>query len=165
MLSDIPNNTACFVDANIFYYCLVNTPDLTSDCVGFMRRVEQGDLNALTSSVAVVEAVHKVMLTEATQKHSLSRQGLAHRLQRQGHLISTLTEHKKVAELVRGLKIHVEPLTLDLLERATDRSIKHQLLTNDALTLAVMEKLRLTNIATNDEDFDSVAHLTVWKPG
>lgn len=164
MLSDIPNNTVCFVDANIFYYCLVNTPDLTPDCVGFMKRVEKGELNAMTSSVAIAEAIHKVMLTEAVQKHSLSRQGLVHRLQRQSHLIATLSEHKKVTELVRALKLHVEPITLDLLERAAGCSIQYRLLTNDALTVAVMEKLRLMDIATNDEDFDSVANLKVWKP-
>lgn len=164
MLSNVPTNTACFVDANIFYYCLVNTPDLTSRCVAFIKRIEKGELNAMTSSVALAEAVHKVMLAEATQKHALGRQGLAHRLQRQSHLLATLSEHKKVTELIRALKLQVEPLTFDLLERASECSIQYQLLTNDALTVAVMEKLRLTDIATNDDDFDSIAHLKVWKP-
>jgi predicted nucleic acid-binding protein len=35
---------------------------------------------------------------------------------------------------------------------------------NDSLTVAAMEKLGLTDIATNDGDFDSIAGLTVWKP-
>ncbi len=102
------------------------------------------------------------MLAEAKVRYDPKHN--AGRLQQQGHLISTLSEHKKVVELVRALKLHVEPLTLELLERAADCSIQHQLLTNDALTVAVMEKLGLTDIATNDEDFDSVTHLRVWKP-
>lgn len=66
--------------------------------------------------------------------------------------------------MVRQLNIHVELISLDLLERAADCSIRYQFLTNDSLTIAVMEKLRLTDIATNDDDFSSVAHLKVWKP-
>ncbi len=152
MLRDIPNNTACFVDANIIYYSLVTTPNLTVDCVDFFRRIARGELVASSSSAVIAEATHKVMLADAVQQHSLSRQGLAHRLQKQRRLVSTLSEHKKVVNLFRRINIHVEFVTLDLLERAADISIQHQLLTNDALTVAVMEKLRLTDIATNDDD-------------
>lgn len=83
MLGKIPNNTACFVDANIIYYSLVATSDLTADCIEFFRRIARGELSAATSSAVIAEATHKVMLAEAVQKHSLSRQGLAHRLQGQ----------------------------------------------------------------------------------
>lgn len=164
MLKDIPNNTACFVDANVFYYSLVSTPDVTVDCSEFILRIERGEIMAYTSSAAIAEAIHKVMMAEAVKKYGLNRQGLAHRLQRQAHLIATLSEHKKVGDLVRLSGIHVEPITLDLLEKATDCSIRYQMLTNDALTVAVMEKLRITNIATNDDDFGSIAGLTMWKP-
>lgn len=167
MLTHIPLGSHCFVDANIFFYHLataVTDIALSNTCSDFFKRVEKGEVTAMTSTVAIAEAAHKVMLAEAMTRHGLPHQGLAHRLQRQARLISTLSEHKKVAELVRTLNLHVEAITLDLLERAADCSIQHQLLTNDALTVAVMEKLRLTDIATNDDDFDSVAHFTVWKP-
>ena len=38
------------------------------------------------------------------------------------------------------------------------------LLTNDAITLAVMRRHRLSKIATNDPDFDRITDLSVWKP-
>jgi predicted nucleic acid-binding protein len=37
-------------------------------------------------------------------------------------------------------------------------------LTNDALILAVMEKLGVTLLATNDDDFDGVEGIIVYKP-
>jgi predicted nucleic acid-binding protein len=164
MLRNIPNNTLCFVDANIFYYSLVSTPDLSADCIEFIKRIEYGEITASTSSTVLAEAIHKVMIAEAVQQYGLSRQGLAHRLQRQAHLIPQLSEHKKVTALIRALNLHVESVTLNLLERAADCSTQHQLLTNDASTIAVMEKLRLADLVTNDDNFDSVAGLTVWKP-
>lgn len=164
MLRDIPPGTHCFVDANIFYYHLVETPPLSEECSNFFERVEKQEITASTSSVAVAEAVHKVMLADAVARHGLDRAGLAHRLQRHRQLIATLNEHTKVAALVRSLAIHVEPVTLITLERAASVSTKLQLLTNDALTVAVMEHLGLKDLATNDEDFSTVTSMTVWKP-
>lgn len=137
---------------------------LTADCVEFVKRIGRGEVTAFTSSVAVAEAVHKVMLAEAVQLFGLSRQGLAHRLQRQAQLLPQLSEHKKVIALIKALNLHVDFVTLEILEKAADCSIQHRLLTNDASTVAVMEKLSLTDLVTNDDNFDSIAGLTVWKP-
>jgi predicted nucleic acid-binding protein len=164
MLRDIPNNTHCFIDANIFYYHLVSTPPLSDECSDFLERMEKGDVIGLTSAVAIAEAVHKVMLAEAVARHGLDRKGLAHKLQRQSDLISGLNEHKKVVAIVRALKLHVEVINLDLLEAASDVSSQSRLLTNDALTIAVMRRLGLFHLATNDDNFDLINGITVWKP-
>jgi len=58
----------------------------------------------------------------------------------------------------------IEAITLDLLARGAALSIQERLLTNDALTLAVMEQLGVTVLATNDDDFDTVPGITVYKP-
>ncbi len=164
MLRDMPAGTRCFIDANIFYYHLVETPPLSEDCSDLLERVERGEVIAFTSAVAVAEATHKVMLAEAVARHGLSRQGLAHRLQRERHLIGTLSEHTKVASLLRRLAVHVESVTLPVLERAAGVSTQFELLTNDALTVAITEKLGVEDLATNDDDFDTVSGLIVWKP-
>lgn len=103
------------------------------------------------------------MLAEAVARHGLNRAGLAHRLQRQRQLIASLTEHHKVLALIRALAVHVEPVTLTTLEQAASLATQYQLLTNDSLTLAVMAHLRVRDLATNDDDFDT-AGVTVWQP-
>ncbi len=65
---------------------------------------------------------------------------------------------------VQGLRLPVEAITLDLLVRGAELSAEKRLLTNDALTLAVMEKLGVIVLATNDDDFDAVAGITVYQP-
>jgi predicted nucleic acid-binding protein len=104
------------------------------------------------------------MLAEAVEKHGLDHRGLAHRLQRRRKLIATLSEHQEIITLVRALTMHVEPITTDLPDRAAHLSPQHQLLINDALTIAVMEKLGLSHLVTNDDNFDSITGVTVWKP-
>ncbi|HEV8717708.1 MAG TPA: type II toxin-antitoxin system VapC family toxin [Candidatus Binatia bacterium] len=164
MLSDLPDGTSCFVDANVICYHIVQTPPLSDECTQFIKRIERGAVNASTSAAVIAEAIHKVMLAEAIQQYKLDHRGLAHRLQRQRELIAGLSEHCKVPALTRALSLRVEPVTLDILERAAAISTQYRLLTNDAVTIAVMEKLGLSHLVTNDDNFDSIPGLTIWKP-
>lgn len=164
MLSDTPTGTHCFVDANIFYYHLVNTPPLSDDCSDFLKRLERRDVIGSTSTVSIAEATHKVMLADAVSTHGLDRKGLVARLKRKPQLPAALSKHHAVISTVRSLNIQIELVTPDLLEIAAGLSTELCLLTNDALTIATMKKLGLTDLATNDDDFDRVEGITVWKP-
>jgi predicted nucleic acid-binding protein len=164
LIRDIPTGTHCFVDANIFYYHLVDTPPLSDECSDFLKRLEQRDVIGSTSTVSIAEATHKVMLADAVRTHGLDRKGLVARLKREPQLLAALSEHEAVVPTVRALNIQIELITLDLLEAAAGLSAQLCLLTNDALTVAAMNKLGLTNLATNDDDFDQIAGITVWKP-
>jgi predicted nucleic acid-binding protein len=57
-------------------------------------------------------------------------------------------------------------LALDgrLTAEAADASRKTGLLTNDALVVAVMERRRLTHLASNDADFDRVPGISRYAP-
>ncbi len=163
-LKGVPDGVTCYVDATIFYYHIVNTPPLSDDCSDFLERVERRHLTGVTSAVAVSEATHKVMLTEVVARHGVDRKGLIARIKRHPELLDGLIEHQKVSATVRGLGLTAEPVTLELLARSAELSPQLHLLTNDALTFAVMEKLGVTYIATNDDDFDSVSGIKVFKP-
>ena len=121
-------------------------------------------MHGVTSSVAIAEATHKVMLAEVVQRHGVDHRGLVARLKRHPELLDGLTNHYQVIATVRSLQLPVEAITLDLLARGADLSSQKRLLTNDALTLAVMEKRKVTTLATNDDDFDAVEGITVYKP-
>jgi len=164
VLTDIPAGAVCYLDATIFYYHLVGAPTLSDDCSNCLKRIELGRVLGVTSSVALSEATHKAMLAEVVHRHGVAHQGLIARLKRHPELLDGLASHHRVVATVRGLHLHVEAITLDLLARGADLSIQERLLTNDALTLAVMEQLGVTVLATNDDDFDTVPGITVYKP-
>lgn len=164
LLEDIPDGAPCFLDATIFYYHLVNTPPMSDGCSDLLARVEAGAVNGLTSTVALAEATHKVMLAEIVRLHSFTPQGLITRIKKHPELLDNLTEHKQVAALAESLRLFVEPFTFDLLKRGADISTQQRLLTNDALIVAAMEKLGLSYLTTNDDDFDSIPGLIICKP-
>jgi hypothetical protein len=123
----------------------VSTPALSDDCSDLLTRMAQGRVHGVTSSVAVAEATHKVMLAEVVHRHGVPLTGLIARLKRHPELLDSLTHHQQVAATVRDLRLPVEAITLGLLARGADLSTQHRLL-------------------TNDDDFDAVEGITVYKP-
>jgi predicted nucleic acid-binding protein len=161
---NIPTGATVFIDANIFYYHFVSLPGLSIACKDFLHRIEQGDLTGVTATVVLAEAQHKVMLAEAVQKSGLSAQGLVRRLMQTTGLLAGLSHHRIVPSTVVAMNVRIEPLTMAILQQAADLSVTHELLTNDAALLAHMQALGITHLATNDDDFDKVTGITVWKP-
>jgi predicted nucleic acid-binding protein len=70
MFADIPEGVVCYLDATIFYYHLVNVSVLSDDCSDLLARIEAGRVRGVTSSVAIAEATHKVMLAEVVSPGS-----------------------------------------------------------------------------------------------
>jgi len=164
MLPDFPEDEVCFVDANILYYHFVETPSFSEICSDFLKRIESGKVIGYSSTAVLAEAIHKVMLAEVVSRWNLPRKGLVSRLQRRSDLVSQLSEHLQVIPTIQALNFRIESVTLDLLNLATQIPIQHTLLTNDALIVAVMQQENLTHLATNDDDFDTIPGLTIWKP-
>lgn len=161
---NVPTGTTVFIDANIFYYHFVSFPGLSTACTAFLQRLTQGELTGVTATVVLAEAQHKVMLAEAVQTYQLSPQGLVRRLTQTPGLLAGLSHHQLVPGTVAALPVRIEPLTVAILHRAAQLSVAHELLTNDAALLAHMQALGVTHLATNDDDFDTVPGVTVWKP-
>ena len=114
--------------------------------------------------MTIAQVSRKVMLADVVQRHGVDHRGLIARLKRHPELFDGLTNHRRVAATVGGRRLPVETITLDLAGRGAYLCAQERLPTNDALTLAVMEKLGLTGLATNDDDFDAVKGVTGCKP-
>lgn len=62
---DLPDGTACFIDANIFYYHCVETPPFSQDSTALLERVATGTITGYSATHVLAEAIHKIMLAEA----------------------------------------------------------------------------------------------------
>jgi len=94
----------------------------------------------------------------------LPAKGIAAHQRHQPAAIQQLTRFRQAVDLVAPLGIQVVPLDLALVSAAADRSQHYGLLTGDALIVAVMEHHRLTELASNDADFDRVPGITRYAP-
>lgn len=161
---DLPHGGRCFVDANIFYYHFVDTPPLSNPCTALLERAANGTIEVSTSSHVLADAVHKVMLAEAAMKLGQNRTGLVNWLQRNQHRIAELSDFRQAANNLASMALVLLPSDVALIEEAARLSWQFGLLTNDALVVALMRRHGLSDLVTNDEDFDSIPGLTVWKP-
>lgn len=161
---DLPDGAACFIDANIFYYHCVETPPFSKVSSAFLDRVAGGTVTGYSSVHVLAEAIHKIMLAEAAAAFGLNRAGLVNWLQHHGSRITELHEFRRAANELLEMGLNLLPIGGVDLQHAADLSMKMGLLTNDATTLALIQRHALSHLVTNDNDFDSIANLTIWKP-
>jgi predicted nucleic acid-binding protein len=161
---DIPDGTRCFVDANIFHYALVPTFDTSPACLALLDRAMTGLISLSVSLQVLSDALHKAMTSEAAQLAGRERVGIVGYLKRHSHLIAQLTEWPQAVERLMAVPKQILPADAEILHDATRVAQAHLLLTNDATILALMQRHGIVHLATNDDDFDRVPGITVWKP-
>jgi predicted nucleic acid-binding protein len=161
---DVPDGERCFVDANILCYCFVETPKFSIASRAFLQRVQHGDLAAATSVRSLSDCVHKTMLAEISQRFGRSRQRLVGWLKQNPQAFDQLPKTAEVCDRLLQLRLTVLPQETSMLKQAVSLSQSHQLLLGDATIVALMQRHGITHLATNDDDFDRVPEITVWKP-
>jgi predicted nucleic acid-binding protein len=62
------------------------------------------------------------------------------------------------------MNIEILPISAALIEQSQQMKTRYGFMSNDALTLQLMNELEIRAIATNDSDFDRVETITVYKP-
>ncbi len=160
---DLPDGSSCFLDANILVYQLVEIGESSTICRHFLERVKRLDIDAATTTACLADAVHRVMCIEAQERFRLDR-GVVSWLQR--HLLRVRELHAplQAAVQIKALRLRLLATDAQSITDAAELSRQHGLLTNDALIVATMRSNQLTNLATNDDDFDAVPDLIIWKP-
>lgn len=163
MSLDVPDGSVSFVDTNVLVYHFVENPNFSGDCRSYLRRVVNGQITAVSSEIAVADAIHKVMSEEARLLHQLDS-GAIRFLQRHPQEIQKLSAFVEAAEQLERIPIQLLPVDFALLREAAEVARTHGLLTTDATIIALMQRHGITHLATNDDDFDRVPGITVWKP-
>lgn len=160
---ELPEGERCFVDANILYYCFVETPTYSDHSRAFLERVQLGDITALTDIRALSDCIHKTMLAEVSQHFGRTRDGLVGWLKQHPDALSELPKTVEVCHRLAQLRLIVLPRDISILSQAVLLAQSHQMLLNDASIVAQMQRHGISHLATNDDDFDRVPGITVWK--
>ena len=162
--AQIPPGVSVFLDANTFVYHFTNEPTYGAACTQLLKRIEERDLGGLTSTHVLADVAHRLMTLDAINLFGWPPTRIAARLRKHHQEICKLSVHLQAVAQIRLLAIQVLPVSLPLLEAACLLSQQHGLLTGDALIVAVMQDRGLTDIASNDADFDRVPELTRYAP-
>jgi predicted nucleic acid-binding protein len=161
---DIPPGESVFVDANTLVYHFAADAQYGRACTDFVGRVERGEILAYCSSHVVSDLAHRLMTIEAILTLGWPIAGIAQRLRQKHSEIARLTRFRQVVESLPQSNMQVLPVAWPQVAAATAVSQKYELLSGDALIVTIMEQSGVTNLASNDADFDHVPWLKRYSP-
>jgi predicted nucleic acid-binding protein len=153
-----------FLDANTLVYHFQPHPAFGAACNQLVARVENQDLFGFTSTHVLTEVAHRLMMIEVSTLPGWGPTKVKRRLQQQPATLQSLTHFRTAIETVLQSRISVLTIPASLVLTATLTSQTTGLLSSDALIVAVMQHQGLTNLASNDTDFDRVPGLTRYAP-
>jgi predicted nucleic acid-binding protein len=78
--------------------------------------------------------------------------------------LADLPKTVEVCHRLEQLRLTVLPNEAAMVRDAVVISQAHHLLSGDASIVVQMQRHGITHLATNDDDFDRVPGITVWKP-
>jgi predicted nucleic acid-binding protein len=164
-LSQIPNDAAVMVDANVFVYALTPQAHLHQPCRDLLERGAHGNITLSTTVSVVADVLHRAMVLEILAQGQAQRSSEAVQLlKRQPNMVVGLTRYRTILRDVRQARIDILPLTYRDLHASRVYREQHGLLVNDSLIVAVMQRERMQFLATNDSDFERVTGIAVHMP-
>ncbi len=159
-LSDLPDGSDVFIDANIFIYGLTSQ---SGEAEEFLRRCSREEVYGVTLFEVVNEATHRFMVAEAFGKSLISRPN-AKNLNQKPEVVRDLTEYWAATRRLLDLNLLFLASEREILIQAQQQRQTAGLLTNDSVIAACMKSLGLRNLASNDGGFDCVREIQLYSP-
>jgi predicted nucleic acid-binding protein len=163
-LHEIEAGSKVFIDANIFVYHFSKGSEFNKSCTNFLFRVETSQIHGFTSVGIIMEATHRLMMVEASAILDIEIKNLPKYLKQHPETVKQLTKHLSVPNKISELNIEIIQITPKIIEESQGNKTKYGFLSNDSLTLKIMENLAITNLASNDLDFKRVDWLNLYLP-
>ena len=129
-----------------------------------LARIEAGAVRGVTSSVGVIEVLHRLMVLEAISRFNLLPRDALRYLKGHPEQAKTLVAHQDSLRTILQMGVEVVVVGLEDIARSHEVKRQYGFLTNDALTVALMQRCGFTALASNDPDFESVPTLALYRP-
>lgn len=154
--AEIPRGAAVFVDANTFVYAFAPHAQFGPLCERLLERIEQKDVQGVTSADVLSDVSHRLMSLEACAVFGWPYKGIASRMKDHPHEITQLGRYRQAIEAILAMGVQVLSSSGLHVAAAATISQQHGLLSNDALIVTLMQAHGLAHLASYDADFDCV---------
>lgn len=162
--ADIGSGASVFLDANVFVYHFQPHATYGPACTSLLKRIENREIAAFTSTHVLGEVLHRLMTFEACARFGWSMAKIARRLKQHPTELQQLSQYQQALNTIHQLGVQVLSMPSPLIDTAVLLCQQFGLLTNDALIVAVMQHYGLTAITSLDADFDRVPGVMRYAP-
>jgi predicted nucleic acid-binding protein len=163
-LIGLPSGLKVYMDANIFLYSAFKHPAFGDNCREFLIKVDEGGVTGCVSDFVLNEVFHKLMIAEVVKKFKKTAKEAVAYIKRNSEVISNLEIIWREMDIIESSNIIILKNESSVFPDFVEISRIYNLMATDAMHVSVMKKHGITNIATNDRDFERVEWLKVWKP-
>jgi len=105
-----------------------------------------------------------MIMEAATFLANIKAKGLVKYLKVHPDIVKKLVSHQSIPEKIASFNLEIISPDINTIERSQQMKRRYGFLSNDALSLQVMEDLKIHNLASNDSDFEKVSFITLYKP-
>ncbi len=163
-LNNLPDGTVVYVDSNIFIYDATNHPKYAASCSVLLDRIESGEISGVTSVLSINETVHKLSIIELSTKLNKKPVSIIPLIKKKPSLLDGLVTPFLAAENMMNMNLEIVNLLVPMYVVVLESMKRYRLMSNDAIHVATMKQRGISDIATNDPDFERVGWIKVWKP-
>lgn len=161
-LLEIQSGKRIFIDANIFLYSAFDHPIFGVACKEFLERTLNREIIGFSSDFALNEVFHKIMIAEVASSQGIETKNAVSIIKKRPEVIEELEKVWSEMELIKSFNINI--LCCSTFPEFVEISKSYRLLATDAIHAATMNANKITDMATNDRDFERVPWLTLWSP-
>ncbi len=163
ILHDI--NGMAFIDANIFLYPVLDDLRYGESSSRFLKRIHYGDIIGFTSVLVLNEVLHKLMISEIAKRYTISFPEALRYVKSNPDVISELEKSWDDIRWIKSIRnLTIFDITAEIADLALKYSKDLKLLSSDGIHVATMQTHRLTNLASNDLDFERVNWIKLYNP-
>ena len=160
-LTAIRPGETVFLDANIIIYAALSK---SLQCQQLLRRCVEGEVAGITATSQLAETMHRIMMFEAQSRNHAGAGNPFRQLSEHPDRIRELSKHADVVKAILGSGLRIEPVVQEDFTVAVLLQKLHGVLTNDALMIAVMERVRVGSLATADKVFRRLSQFRIYQP-
>jgi predicted nucleic acid-binding protein len=160
-LNQIKNDDIILLDANI---CLYAIRQKSTQCEQLLSRCAIGEVTGIMHCHILAEIMHQLMIAEARDYQWIKGSNPAKQLAGLPDRVRALRRYEELIRDILGMGLQIEPVVHE--DFITSMEVQRQagLLTNDALLVAVGERLRVTSIVSADQAFSRAPGIVLYSP-
>lgn len=152
-------------DTNIFIYSALDHPKYGNPCTQLIHEVETGKIQAYVPTIVLNELLHRLMIAEVIEKGFALNTGEALTiLKKNKNIIKSLDICWNEVDRIFEMGFIILNEKINTLAESLIISQRYSLLATDAYIVSFAKSYNISNIMTNDSDFENVEWLKVWKP-
>ncbi|MEM7534033.1 MAG: PIN domain-containing protein [Chloroflexota bacterium] len=104
------------------------------------------------------------MIAEVISERGIEPRNAVNYLKSHPDMVKELNRYKTIPSDIGKARVRILDLTYQELHAGKQFCANYGLMTGDSTIIAMMRKYKLTDLATNDPDFEKIPQIRVWMP-